>query len=105
MKKDHATIYCIRQIDSTHVKIENLRLNTSYSVSVSIFNAMQEYRTLPDEKVIRTLPTRSYRPMIIPVESIMLDQFIATDNPNELNVSVLWAPADGMCSVVDSDLD
>lgn len=101
------TLYCvcfIRQADSVYVKMENLKVNTSYNVSVSIYNAMLEYRHLLDMKSLRTLPSKTYHPQIIPEESIKLSEFTINENPQLLNVYVHWAPADGMDFGINSDL-
>lgn len=92
-----AQIKCfVRQTDSAYVKVNELALNTSYNMTVSIFNAMMEYRHLPNTMPVRTLPSRKYRPQIIPGESIDVSQFTINENPKVADVYVKWAPAEGM---------
>lgn len=79
--------------------MKNLTTNTSYTVSVSIFNALLEYRLLPDTIMVRTLPSGTYRPLILPKQSIQLNHFTINENPKLLDVFILWIPADGMCIV------
>lgn len=93
-----AQIACfVRQTDSAYVKMAELALNTSYSVTVSIFNAMMEYRHLPHTMPIRTLPSKMYRPQIIPGKSINASEITINENPKVADVCVKWAPAEGMC--------
>lgn len=95
--------YCFcRQSDSAHIKMENLAVNTSYNVTVSIVNAKREYRHLAETMVVHTLSSKSHRPKTILNESIVLSDFSIGEDPHSLSAFVLWKPADGMCFVTFS---
>lgn len=78
------------------MRLDNLALNTSYDVTVSIVNALQLYRSLPDMNTARTLPSKTHKPQVIPEESIKLRNFTISENPMLLNVDIEWEPAEGM---------
>lgn len=100
--RTHFYNFHIRQSDSAYVTIENLAVNTSYSASVSIVDAMRQYRHLTHMIDVRTLPNKSYRPATISKESIIVSDFTIDEDPNKLAAYVQWSPADGLCIDIDT---